>query len=254
MTLKLPYEVFALSTSPPPDDTDSSTNSTEGGARRKRELAQFHNIESFHWRINLGEKWGIGLLPWYGVVFLAEHIDNITYTLQGFANETIKGFEHLTNAQRSHRLTLLKHDMALDYILAKEGGLCVSLNLTGDACYTLIPDNADNMTNVIDALRKIRDAFGPSQSAGTSATAWLQDKFGPVGALLFQVFSAVVVSLSVMLCMCTLSLTCAKAMILRWVGVVMPGDKAQLPLLSDKASLDSDEEEDSEKFTDKYPV
>uniref|UniRef100_A0A3Q0R9E6 Uncharacterized protein n=1 Tax=Amphilophus citrinellus TaxID=61819 RepID=A0A3Q0R9E6_AMPCI len=61
------------------------------GNRRKRELAQFHNLESYHWRINLGEK-----------------------------------------------LTLLKHDMALDYILAKQGGLCVTLNLTGDACYTLI--------------------------------------------------------------------------------------------------------------------
>lgn len=34
------------------------------------------------------------------VVFLAEHIDNFTYSLQGFANETISGFEHLSNTQR----------------------------------------------------------------------------------------------------------------------------------------------------------
>uniref|UniRef100_A0A8C2Z3D8 Uncharacterized protein n=1 Tax=Cyclopterus lumpus TaxID=8103 RepID=A0A8C2Z3D8_CYCLU len=87
-----------------------------------------------------------GLFPWYGVTFLADHIDNITYTFQGFANKTIRGFEYLSNTQRSHRLTLLKHDMALDYILAKQGGLCVTLNLTGEACYTLIPDNSDNMT------------------------------------------------------------------------------------------------------------
>uniref|UniRef100_A0A3P8SC99 Uncharacterized protein n=1 Tax=Amphiprion percula TaxID=161767 RepID=A0A3P8SC99_AMPPE len=79
-----------------------------------------------------------GLLPWYGVTFLADHIDNITYTLQGFANETIRGFGYLSNTQRSHRLTLLKHDMALDYILARQGGLCVALNLTGDACYTYL--------------------------------------------------------------------------------------------------------------------
>uniref|UniRef100_A0A8P4G365 Uncharacterized protein n=1 Tax=Dicentrarchus labrax TaxID=13489 RepID=A0A8P4G365_DICLA len=101
--------------------------------------------------------WALALFPWYGVTFLAEHIDNITYTLQGFANETIRGFEYLSNTQRSHRLTLLKHDMALDYILAKQGGLCVALNLTGDACYTLIPDSSDNITSVIDALRNIRD-------------------------------------------------------------------------------------------------
>lgn len=167
-TLKLPYEVFALQVG---SDSGNGSSAAAPGSRHKRDLAQFHNLESYHWKISLGEKWGLGLFPWYGVVFLAEHIDNITYTLQGFANETIKGFEHLSNAQRSHRLTLLKHDMALDYILAKQGGLCVALNLTGDACYTLIPDNADNVTNVIEALKKIRDAFGPSEGAGTSANA-----------------------------------------------------------------------------------
>lgn len=47
----------------------------------------------------------------------------------------------------------------------------MALNLTRDACYTLIPDNSDNMTSVIDALRSIRDAFGASKGAGWSANA-----------------------------------------------------------------------------------
>lgn len=81
---------------------------------------------------SLDEKWGIGLFPWCGVTFLAD-IDDITYTLQGFANETIRGFEYLSNIQRSHRLTLVKYDIALEYILAKKGGLSVALKLTGDA-------------------------------------------------------------------------------------------------------------------------
>uniref|UniRef100_A0A3B1KKB5 Uncharacterized protein n=1 Tax=Astyanax mexicanus TaxID=7994 RepID=A0A3B1KKB5_ASTMX len=126
--------------------------------------------------------------------FLADHIDNITYTLQGFANETINGFGFLSNTQKSHRLTLLKHDMALDYILAKQGGLCVALNLTGDACYTLIPDSTDNVTNVIEALKNIRDAFGPSQGAGWSVNAWLLEKFGTMGALLVQLLGAALLS------------------------------------------------------------
>lgn len=54
--------------------------------------------------------------------------------------------------------------MALDYILDKVRDLCVSLNLTGDACYTLIPDNGDNITSVIDALKK--NVFGPSEGSG----------------------------------------------------------------------------------------
>ena len=172
----------------------------------KRRLATFSNLESYHWRISLAEKWGIGLFPWYGVTFLADHIDNITYTLQGFANETIRGFELLSNTQKSHRLTLLKHDMALDYILAKQGGLCVTLNLTGDACYTLVPDNSDNL----NLLKVIRDAFGPSKDAGWSANDWLQEKFGPI---LIQVVVSIVLSLCVMFCFCTLLLTFARDMI-----------------------------------------
>ncbi|XP_036418907.1 uncharacterized protein LOC118802460 [Colossoma macropomum] len=248
--LKLPYEVFTVQKRKVSDEVQSEAIS---GSRKKRELAQFHNLESYHWRISLGEKWGIGLFPWYGVTFLADHIDNITYTLQGFANETIRGFEYLSNTQKSHRLTLLKHDMALDYLLAKQGGLCVALNLTGDACYTLIPDSSDNMTSVIDALKHIRDAFGPSEGAGWSANAWLQEKLGPLGAVLVQIMVAVLISLSVMFCCCTLVLTFAKAMILRWVGVLMPGDQIQMPLLH-RTDTDDDEEVVIEgELMEKYP-
>ena len=42
--------------------------------------------------------------------------------------------------------------MVLDYLMAKTGGLCLTLNLTGEACITLIPDNVDNMTGVITVL------------------------------------------------------------------------------------------------------
>ena len=47
-----------------------------------------------------------------------------------FANETIGGFKYLSSNDKSHRLTLLKHEMAIDYILAKTGGLCATLNFT----------------------------------------------------------------------------------------------------------------------------
>ncbi|CAK6977667.1 uncharacterized protein LOC115370519 [Scomber scombrus] len=88
---------------------------------KKRSTAQFHTIQSYHWRISLGEKWGIGILPWYGVTFLADHIDNITYSMSTFANETIKGFDWLTDNDKSHRLILLKHEMALDFLMARTG-------------------------------------------------------------------------------------------------------------------------------------
>lgn len=68
------------------------------------------------------------------------------------------------------------------------------------------------MTNVIEALCRIRDAFGLSQCAGKSATTWLQDRLGPVGAALVQILGALVVASFVTFCFCTLW-TFAKAMI-----------------------------------------
>lgn len=64
-----------------------------------------------------------------------------------------------------------------------------------------------------------------------SANTWLLDRFGQVGAALVQFFGVVLASLCFMFCFCTLLLTFAKAMILRWVGVVMPSEQVQIPLL-----------------------
>ena len=49
-------------------------------------------------------------------------------------------------------------------------------------------------------------------------------------------------------------LTYAKAIIWRWIGIVLPGDQAQMPLLSGKASVDLNEEVVSHKVVDKYSV
>lgn len=81
------YNVKVLAPKPSPDHNHCV----------KHEMAQFYNLESYHWWISLGEKWGIGLLPWYGVAFLADHIDNITYSVSQFTNKTIKGFKLLSS-------------------------------------------------------------------------------------------------------------------------------------------------------------
>lgn len=102
------------------------------------------------------------------------------------------------------------------------------------------------MTSVIDALKHMRDAFGPSEGAGWSASAWLQNRLGPMGAVLVQILVGVLVSLCVMFCFYTPLLTFAKAMILRWVGVVMP--------LLHKNDLEEDEDVVMEgEILERYP-
>lgn len=171
----------------------------------------------------------------------------------GFANETIKGFRLLTDNDRSHRLTLLKHEMAFDCLMAKTGGLCVTLNLTGEACVTLIPDNEDNITSVITALEKIRDAFGPTESAGYSFNKWLYDQLGPWGTIMVQILIPVLMVFCILLCICTCTLTCMKALMYRWIGGVVGGKVEQYVQLR---TTDSDQEEclKFEKEEDWFPT
>ena len=51
-----------------------------------------------------------------------------------------------------------------------------------------------------------------------------------------------------MFCFCTLLLTFAKAMILRWIGVVMPEGQTQMPLLGKNDSDDDNEDNDNEEM------
>ncbi|KAJ8349435.1 hypothetical protein SKAU_G00245650 [Synaphobranchus kaupii] len=212
-TLKLPYEVMSIK--------QKEDNQQDSSNRKRREIAEFHDLESYHFRVSLGEKWGLGLFPLYGVVFLADHIDNITYTLQGFANETIRGFSMLRDTVRSHRMTLLKHEMALDYILARQGGLCITLNLTEGACSTLVPDITDNLTSIIHALGNIKDAFGPSASAGSSTAGWLGSYMGPWWAGLTQTLMPVGIAVGIAICGCIVILPCIKVMMSKWLGAMM---------------------------------
>ena len=73
-----------------------------------------------------------------------------------------------------------------------------------------------------------------------------------MGAILIQVVVSIVLSLFVMFCFCTVLLTFARAMILRWVGVLMPGGQTQRPLLI-RDDLDDDNEEIEGDLFEVYP-
>lgn len=154
--------------------------------------------------------------------------------MSAFANESERGFQYLAANHKSHRFTLLKHEMALDYILAKTGGLYMTLNITGDACVTIIPDNADNITSVITALEKIHNAVGPSESAGFSMNKWLTDQFCPWGTIIIHVLIPVMIVSGITFCVCTCALTCMRALLYRWIGGITGGGTtpvyAKIPL------------------------
>lgn len=79
----------------------------------------------------------------------------------------------------------------------------------------------DDIAELIHASEKIRDDFKPSSSAGFSFDEWLHDTFGPWGAMFFELLIPVLIILGIMLCICTIAMASAKALIHKWVDTVV---------------------------------
>lgn len=121
--------------------------------RRPRARRVKHEEYRPHLRISSAVKTLEGIFPWYGTVHNAYLIDNVSLELESFANYAIEGFHLLTDEMKNLKLVALQNRAALDYVLAREGGVCA---INGEQCCTYIPDIQDNMTDVIQHVTAAR--------------------------------------------------------------------------------------------------
>lgn len=121
--------------------------------RTKRDNPKFQEYRP-HLRISSEVKTLEGLFPWYGTVHNAYLIDNVSLELESFANYAIEGFHLLTDEMKSLKLVTLQNRAALDYLLAKDGGVCAVIE---KQCCTFIPDIKDNMTDVIQHMTVLKE-------------------------------------------------------------------------------------------------
>ncbi len=126
-----------------------------------------------------------------------------------------KGFKFLLSNDKSHLLTFQTWNGMDGFLMARTGVLCVTLNLNGEAWETPVPDISDNVTSVRTAIERIKDAFGPSESAGYSFHVWLRDKLGPLGTWLIRLLIPILSAFIIVICFCTYVLTCMKALMYR---------------------------------------
>lgn len=88
-------------------------------------------------KVSPGKKATMALVPFYGPVALAHHIDDLSVSLEKLTALVEEGFNALTAEAQALRMVALQNRAALDLLLAEKGGVCA---LIGDQCCTYIPD------------------------------------------------------------------------------------------------------------------
>lgn len=129
---------------------------------------------------------GIGwtLTLWGGVSVAFQKINGLAYHMQVLANSTAASLALLNEEMRAIRSELLAHRLALDLLLAEQGGLCQVVNTS---CCFLVPDYYNNIS---DYIQDIKDAV-PNPPPPSTIDAIFEDfanMFGTTAANIFLTF------------------------------------------------------------------
>ncbi|KAL6455731.1 hypothetical protein MHYP_G00355820 [Metynnis hypsauchen] len=93
------------------------------------------------------------LFPQYGLTQVWNQLEVTHYRLATFTNATRVALQGVKDELTALRLTTMQNRMALDLLLAEEGGVCA---MVGDSCCTYIPANDEDHGSIAVALDRRR--------------------------------------------------------------------------------------------------
>lgn len=104
------------------------------------------------------------LIPNYGVMLALDQIRGLAHSIEKLANDTAQSLGVIATTLQSHRLMILQNRVALDYVLAQQGGTC---SVIGPECCSDVVDPTDDLDQYIKELETLRDRVGHMDQADT---------------------------------------------------------------------------------------
>ncbi len=85
------------------------------------------------------------LIPSYGVMQALDQVRSLSDSVQKLANDTVLALGNIKDNLASHKMMILQNRVALDYILATQGGACT---IIGPECCTGLMDPTENLNKI----------------------------------------------------------------------------------------------------------
>lgn len=142
-----------------------------------------------------------------GTAVAINKINGLAWSVLKLANETEAALTMVDGEMTAIRTAVIQHRLALDILLAERGGVCKLLNIS---CCFYIPDEHENITNVI---KHMREAIRVPPAADNSWFAWLTQLWGGWGYWMIHVMIPVVIGFIFLLCMGPCVCQCLQRMI-----------------------------------------
>ncbi len=109
----------------------------------------FYQQRWLHSRIHLCTTWWSrtlgALIPSYGVMQALDQVRSLSDSVQKLANDTVLALGNIKDTLASHKMMILQNRVALDYILATQGGACT---IIGPECCTGLMDPTENLNKI----------------------------------------------------------------------------------------------------------
>ncbi|XP_053362350.1 uncharacterized protein LOC128532151 [Clarias gariepinus] len=118
-------------------------------ANDPRPCVEYFTCSQTFWSRSLG-----ALIPNYGIMVSLDQIRILSHEIEKLANDTAQALGVISTTLQSHRMMILQNRVALDYILAQQGGTCA---VVGPECCTDVFDPTLNLTHYIKNLEELRD-------------------------------------------------------------------------------------------------
>ncbi|XP_051996372.1 uncharacterized protein LOC127653643 [Xyrauchen texanus] len=194
-------------------------NRAPGVGRKKRNVEILPGVLPKHYAgYTLSDPWttpgenvGWSLFLGVGTTVTINKINGLAWTVLAIANSTENALTMINDEMKQLRDAVIQNRLVLDMLTAEKGGVCKML---GMSCCFNIPDYSDNITNVIEHMRK---AVQEPEHIESTWVTWFMNLWGGWGYWLIQtVLPIAVIGLLILLCLPCI-ITCVSSSVQRLV-------------------------------------